>query len=113
MSLKDRIAVDALVFLNPGEFAEGIVYTAGGGVPKTIQAMVVRYELSPTEENVYRSLKKQAEIFIARDEATGIATVNKKDDRITLKDTEGIEQEARINDVISGDEGMWHLLVGW
>ncbi len=113
MSLKDRIAADASVFLNPGEFAEGIVYTAEGSVPKTIQAMVVRYELSPTEENVYRSLKKQAEIFIARDEAIGIAVVNKKDDRVTLKDTEGIEQEARINDVISGDEGMWHLLVGW
>jgi len=39
--------------------------------------------------------------------------VSKADDRITLKDSEGFDREARINDVISRDEGMWHLLVGW
>lgn len=37
-----------------------------------------------------------------------MATVNKKDDRITLKDTEGFDREARINDVINRDEGMWY-----
>ena len=84
-----------------------------GKIPKVIKAVVIRYELAPAEENVYRSLKKQAEIHIANDEDEGVTAINKKDDRILLKDTEGIEHEARINDVINSDEGMWYLLVGW
>jgi hypothetical protein len=114
MSLKEQMPKDAVgCFLNMGEFAEEITYTTGAGVSKVIPAVVVRYELTPAEENINRSLKKQAEVYIANDETNGIAVVSKADDRITLKDSEGFDREARINDVISRDEGMWHLLVGW
>lgn len=114
MSLKEQMPKDAVsCFLNGGEFAEDITYTTGEGVSKVIKAVVVRYELAPAEENINRSLKKQAEVYIANDETNGVATVNKKDDRITLKDTEGFDHEARINDVITRDEGMWYLMVGW
>jgi len=58
-------------------------------------------------------LKKQAEVYIANDAVEGVTQISKKDDRITLKDTEGFDREARINDVLNRDEGMWHLLVGW
>ena len=114
MSLKEQMPKDAVsCFLNSGEFAEEITYTPGEGVPKVIKAVVVRYELTPAEENINRSLKKQAEVYIANDEINGVIAVSKKDDRITLKDTEGFERETRINDVIARDEGMWYLLVGW
>ncbi len=113
MSFKDQIAVDAKVFLNSDEFAEEITYTPAGGAPKEIKAVILRYEIAPTEENVYRSLKNRAEIHIANDAEKGITQINKKDDRITLKDTEGFEHEARINEVINSDKGMWHLLAGW
>jgi hypothetical protein len=113
MSLKDRIQQDgASVFLNSGEFSEDITYITVIE-SKTIKAIVVRYELAPAEENINRSLKKQAEVFIANDLEEGITAVSKKDDRIILKDTEGVDREARINDVISCDEGMWYLMVGW
>lgn len=112
--MKEQMPKDAVsCFLNGGEFAEDITYTTGAGVSKVIKAVVVRYELAPAEENINRSLKKQAEVFIANDETNGMTTVNKKDDRITLKDTEGIDREARINDVINHDDGMWYLMVGW
>ena len=114
MSLKEQMPTDAVgCFLNMGEFAEEITYTTGAGVSKVIAAVVVRYELAPAEENINRSLKKQAEVYIANDETNGIAAVNKTEDRITLKDSEGFDREVRINDVISRDEGMWFLLVGW
>jgi len=114
MSLKEQMPKDAdKCLLNTGEFAEEITYTTGAGVSKVIRAIVVRYELAPAEENINRSLKKQAEVYIANDDTVGVTTINKTDDRITLKDTEGINREARINDIISRDEGMWFLLVGW
>ena len=114
MSLKEQMSRDAVsCFLNSGEFAEEITYTTGAGASKIIKAVVVRYELAPAEENINRSLKKQAEVYIANDETSGVVTVNKKDDRITLKDTEGFEREARINDVVNRDDGMWYLMVGW
>ncbi|MFH2138464.1 MAG: hypothetical protein ABII88_08135 [Candidatus Omnitrophota bacterium] len=100
-------------FLNSGEFAEEITYITGAGASKIIKAVVVRYELAPAEENINRSLKKQAEVYIANDETSGVVTVNKKDDRITLKDTEGFDREARINDIVNRDDGMWYLMVGW
>lgn len=113
MSLRDRIQQDGgVVFLNAEEFAEEITY-ATETETKVVKAIVVRYELAPAEENINRSLKKQAEIYIANDAIDGVATVSKKDDRITLKDTEGTDRESRINDVLNRDDGMWHLLVGW
>ena len=114
MSLKEQMPKDAVgCFLKSGEFAEDITYMTGAGVSKVIKAVVVRYELAPAEENINRSLKKQAEVYIANDDTNGVISVNKKDDRITLKDTEGFDREARINDVINRDEGMWYLMVGW
>ena len=114
MSFKEQIKDDSKkTFLNLSEFAEEITYTPGGGAPKVIKAVVIRYELAPNEENVYRSLKKQAEIYIVNDEIEGVTAINKTDDRIIVKDTEGVDHEARINDVISSDEGMWHFLAGW
>ena len=114
MSLKEQMSKDAVsCFLNSGEFAVEITYITGAGASKIIKAVVVRYELAPAEENINRSLKKQAEVYIANDETSGVVTVNKKDDRITLKDTEGFDREARINDVVNHDDGMWYLMVGW
>ena len=113
MSLRDQIQQDgADVFLNSDEFAEEITYATETD-SKVIKAIVVRYELAPAEENINRSLKKQAEIFIANDADDGVTAISKKDDRITLKDTQGVDREARINDVLNSDDGMWHLLVGW
>ena len=114
MSLKEQMSKDAVsCFLNSGEFAEEITYITGAGASKIIKAVVVRYELAPAEENINRSLKKQAEVYIANDETSGVTAVNKKDDRITLTDTEGFDREARINDVVNRDDGMWYLMVGW
>lgn len=114
MSLKDQMALDAKsVFLNGGEFAEEIAYTPAGGSAKLIKAVVVRKELSPADENTGRSLKNQAELYILTDPLEGIAFINRRDDRITLSDVEGVSKEARINDVLGKDEGMWHLLIGW
>lgn len=114
MTLKGQLAQDGHgVFLNTDEFAEKITYTVEGSGSRVIRAIVVRYELAPAEENINRSLKKQAEVYIANNAVEGVTQISKKDDRITLKDTEGFDREARINDVLNRDEGMWHLLVGW
>lgn len=114
MSLKDLIKEDSKnIFLNTGQFAEEITYIPDGGVSKTIKAVIERKALAPGDENINRSLRKQAELFIANDETDGVVSIDKKDDRIRLNDTEGVEREARINDVLGSDDGMWHLLVGW
>jgi len=73
MSLKEQMPKDAVgCFLKSGEFAEDITYMTGAGVSKVIKAVVVRYELAPAEENINRSLKKQAEVYIANDDTNGV-----------------------------------------
>jgi len=114
MSFKDQLPQDSInTFLNSGEFAEEITYAPSGGVPKTIKAVVVREGLEPSSENASRSLRKQAEIYFVNDDVNGVTAIDKKDDRITLNDVEGTAREARINEVLASDEGMWHLIVGW
>ena len=114
MSFKDQLSQDAVdCLLNRAEFAEEITYTPSVGSPKIIKAVIVREGLEPSSENVARSLRKQARLYIANDEASGITQIDKNDDRITLNDVEGNPKEARINEVLNKDEGVWHLLVGW
>lgn len=114
MSFKDQLPLDAVnSFLNGDEFAEEIIYTPSGGDAKVIKAVVVREGLEPSPENVARSLKKQAELYIVNHETSGVTEIDKRDDRVTLKDINGDEREARINEILHSDEGIWHLLVGW
>ena len=114
MTLKDQIKQDAnRVFLNMDEFSEEITYVSAGLEAKVLKAIILRQKLEPGVENTGRSLKNQTEIFISTDPVEGIAEINRKDDRVTLADTEGTLQEARINDVLGKDDGMWHLLIGW
>jgi hypothetical protein len=114
MSFKDQLPQDAVsTFLNTEEFAEEITYTPSVGSPKTIKAVIVREGLEPSSENASRSLRKQAEVYIANDDVDGVTAIDKKDDRITLNDVDGTPREARINEVLGGDEGIWHLIVGW
>jgi len=114
MSFKDQLSQDSIItFLNSDEFAEEITYIPSVGPPKIIKAVIVREGLEPSSENASRSLRKQADVYIANDETDGVIAIDKKDDRITLNDVEGIARETRINEVLGNDEGIWHLLVGW
>lgn len=114
MTFKTQATQEAKeVFLNSDEFAEEITYTLAAGGTKVIKAVVVRRGLEPGSENVSRSLRKQAEVYIADDAVSGVTAIDKTDDRIRLKDMEGIDREARINEVLERDGGMWHLLAGW
>ncbi|MCK9555011.1 hypothetical protein M0R36_04240 [bacterium] len=101
------------VFLNTDEFADEIEYASSGVLPKEIKAIVVFKELELTGENNGRAIKNQAEIYILKDEDDGVLQINKQNDRITFNDSEGIERRGRIVDIITQDEGMFHLLVGW
>lgn len=114
MSFKDQLSPDSInTFLNTNEFAEEITYIPSVGPPRIIRAVVVREGLEPSSENMSRSLKNQAEVYIANDDTDGVTQIDKKDDRVTLNDVEGTAREARINEILSRDEGMWHLIVGW
>lgn len=114
MTLKDQMIADAqTAFLNTAEFAEEITYTPAGSAAKQIKAVVVRQGLEPTSENTGRSLKNQAEVFISTDVEAGVDVINRKDDRITLNDNEGVARDARVNENMGQDGGLWHLLVGW
>ena len=114
MSFKEKLLEDSkYVFLNDDEFSEKILYIPSSGNNRIIDAIVIRQGLEPGAENVSRSLRKQAEIYIANDSDTGVIEIDKKDDRIKLKDIEGTIREARINEILHKDDGMWHLLIGW
>jgi hypothetical protein len=113
MSFKDGLSQDAgKVFLNSSEFAEDVVYTPKGGSPLAIKAVINRRRLDPAYEDTGRTLLNQAEIFIANDAAAGVISINKGGDTVSFAENLG---GAAVNwvvvDILSQDEGMWHLLV--
>ena len=114
MSFKELQLEDAKnTILNTDEFAETIEYAPYGKWSVTIKAVVVRERLDSGSENVARTLRKEAEIYILNDEEEGVTSIDKKNDRITLTDTEGEEIIARISEILHKDDSMWRLHITW
>lgn len=115
MTFKDQIKNDAVnCILNGNEFAEDILYTPSGGQARVIKAIVDRKRLSPVSEDSSRALVDSIEIMIARDPVYGIAEITKgmDADEVVLSETiGGVGVNFFVADILSQDEGMWHLLL--
>ncbi|MFH1385112.1 MAG: hypothetical protein ABIH47_09170 [Candidatus Omnitrophota bacterium] len=114
MSFKDAVKQDAYTaFLNTSEFAEVVTYTPHGGAAKSVKAIVDRGRLEPAAEDHGRVLGSSVEILIANDADYGVVSVNKGNDAVALKKTLDDESDTVffVADVLSHDEGMWHLLL--
>jgi hypothetical protein len=113
MAFKDNLAQDvAETFLNSDEFAEEITYTPKGGAAKVIKALVNRKRIDPAYEDAGRVLLNQCEIFIANDETSGVASVNKGEDLVSLAEViGGAVIDWVVADILGQDEGVWHLLL--
>lgn len=109
MQLED--AKNAL--LNTNEFAEEITYAPYGKWPKVIKALVIRERLDPGSENMGRSLRNEAEVYILNDEADGVTLIDKKNDRITIAGPGGEEVISRISEILDKDAATWRLLISW
>ena len=109
MGFKDQMKSDtAGVFLNGNEFAEQIMYN-----DKSIDALVIRKRIEPSGQNHLRSPRKQCEVYIANDPESGIVSVDIGNDTVRLPEYTG--QSASdwvVEDIISCDETIWHILVG-
>lgn len=114
MSFKEMQLEDAKnALLNTDELAELVKYYPYGKWPLTIKAVIVRERLDPGSENLARSLRNEAELYLLNDETEGVVSIDKVNDRITILDTEGDEVVARIIEVIGKDEAVIHIRVGW
>lgn len=113
MTLKNQLAQDAgKVFLNAAEFAEDITYTPKAGAPRLIKAVINRKRLDPAYEDTGRTLINQAEVFVANDAVTGVASINKGGDTAAFAETiGGVVISWVVADILNQDEGIWHLLV--
>ncbi len=112
MSLKTQMSQDAGIFLNPGEFAEAVVYTPKNGTAKTIQAVIDRKRLNPAGEDVGRVLVNQTEIYVANNGSAGVLSVNKGGDIVSFPENiGGASIDWAVIDIIGQDECLWHLLV--
>jgi len=113
MSFKDQLAADAvIIFLNTDEFAEDITYTPKGEGAKSIRAMVVRKRSDAADQGAGRIAQNQAEVYIANDAITGVASVDKGDDEVSFPEIIGGSAISwAVIDILDMDEGMWKLLV--
>lgn len=113
MAFKSDLAQDAAkTFLNSDEFAEDITYIPKGGVAKVVKAVVNRKRIDPASEDAGRILINQCEIFIANDAVSGIASINKGGDLVSLAEVIGGSQiDWVVADILAQDEGVWQLLL--
>jgi hypothetical protein len=113
MAFKENLAQDAArTFLNSDEFAEEITYTPKGNSARVIKALVNRKRIDPASEDAGRILLNQCEIFIANDEISGVASINKGGDLVSLAEViGGALIDWVVADILGRDEGMWHLLL--
>lgn len=112
MSFKDLMKRDAMDTIeNSDEFAEAIVYTPYGGAAKTISAIVIRNRIEPNSQDQNRSLVNQVIIEIANDLTSGITTINKGQDKVSLPALIGSSNsDWLIVDIVAQDDAMWRLL---
>ena len=113
MGFKDQVKRDALdIFLNPDQFAETVTYTKDG-VPKQIQAVVVRKPQQPASEDNARIGVNDFEIYISNDPTYGIDTIRRGKDKVTLSVYEGSSQvcDCLVVEVLEADLGLWHLVI--
>lgn len=115
MTFKDDLLTDAKsVFLaGNDEFDESVTYTPSGESARTINVLLVKDAIEPGEESKRMVLRNQAEMYIANDATDGVTSINKTADRVAITDRDGNGQTARIVEIISSDDGMWHVLVEW
>ena len=112
MSFKTQLSQDAGVFLNPGEFAETILYTPKNGTAKSIKAVIDRKRINPAAEDVGRTLVNQSEIFVAFGADAGVSAVNKGGDIVSFPvNLGGTPIDWAVIDILGQDECLWHLLV--
>jgi hypothetical protein len=114
-TFKSIMASDAgSAVLNGNEFAEDVVYTPAGGQSKTIKAIVERRRILPASEDSNRVLVGTLEITIARDAVLGILNISKgqnPDQVLVSQVIGGSGVNFFVADILSQDEGMWHLLL--
>ena len=113
-NLKTKMQDDAkAIFLNTGEFSETITYIPHNGSAKTINAIIVREQLQPGQEDAGRILRDQYEIYISTDADDGVAVVTKGQDAVQFpKIPGGTNSTWMVLDILGVDDGMYHLLVG-
>jgi hypothetical protein len=113
MSLSDDIKDDLVSeFLDTNEFAEQIVFCPYNAAAVTIAAVIDRKPKEPTIEDNNRSLSNEAEIMIARDATYGRATIDVINDKVQFPpNIDGDNEDWTIAEIISQDNGCWHLRV--
>jgi hypothetical protein len=89
MSLAAQMAADMTVFLNTAEFAASVVYTARGGSPKTIDAVVDYGTDQIGDAQDGRNRSRHATVHISRDATAGIAAPA-PGDAVTLSSEEWV-----------------------
>jgi hypothetical protein len=115
MTFKDDLLTDARdVFLGGNdEFDESVSYTPSGESARSINVLLVKDALEPGKEGKRLALHNQAEMYIANDATDGVTSINKTSDRVAITDRDGNAQTARIVNIISSDDGIWHVLIEW
>jgi hypothetical protein len=113
MTFKQQLPEDAKnIFTNINEFAETITYTPYGGTSKNIEAFVHRGRIDSGGLDRNRTISRQAEIMIPNDATAGVVAVNKGQDSVSLPIYIGGGSSTwKVVDILSHDEGMWHLLL--
>lgn len=113
MSFKDQMSLDSVnVFLKVDEFAEEVSYTCDSGQTKLLKALIVREQIDSGSEDRGHILRNQVEMYIANHEEYGITEVTKGKDHVSFPLLIGGEdQDWRVVNILSKDNGMWHLIV--
>lgn len=113
MDFKDILQNDAVNILNSDGFAEEITYIPKTGTQRKIYAVINRQRISPSPEDAHRALINQVEIVIANDPINGSSSIDKGNDAFSFPQYLGEgDTEWVVEDIISHDEGAWHLLLG-
>ena len=103
------------IFLASG-FQESIVYTPFGGTAKTINAIVNRGGIRDIRDRSFGptgrgTRQNDIDIKISTHATTGVATVTKGKDTVSLKKNEvdTSNSDFIVASIIGSDAGAWHL----
>lgn len=109
--MDDLLAADSALFVDADASfeVEDVSYLPKGGSARTISVQVFR---KPPEAvpGAAQGNTPIVEVLVQRHATTGISTVNRGGDTITIADVRGGTARARvISEIISEDTGLFHL----
>lgn len=112
-TFKSQLATDAEGMVDSSVFGESIIYTFATGATRTVNAILERTPPQVDPNRGRPTAVDTMEVWVPADAVSGVSVVTERFDQVTaMAELDDLTTTTfRVIEVVTQDEGMWHLKV--